>query len=74
MMKFEYNIFDVEMPCYKEPKAIVSDAGSKDLVSRYELQWNLGIRATQGTVKNCPEFWGGLISQVNFYILNRPGN
>ena len=37
-MKFEYNIFDVEMPCYKEPKAIVSDAGSKDLVSRYELQ------------------------------------
>ncbi len=28
------------------------------------VQWNLGIRDTQGTVKNCPEFWGGLISQV----------
>ncbi len=22
---------------------------------------NLGIRDTQGTVKNCPEFWGGPI-------------
>ena len=23
------------------------------------------LRDTQGTVKNCPEFWGGLISQVH---------
>ncbi len=36
------------------------------------VQWNLEIRDTQGTVKNCPEFWGGLISQVHFYVLNRP--
>ncbi len=36
------------------------------------IQWNLGIRDTQGTVKNCPEFWGGLISQVHFYVLDRP--
>ncbi len=28
-----------------------------------KIQWKLGIRDTQGTVKNCPEFWGGLISQ-----------
>ncbi len=26
------------------------------------VQWNLGIRDTQGTVNTCPEFWGGLIS------------
>ncbi len=37
-----------------------------------DIQWNLGIRDTQGTVKNCPEFSGGLISQVHFYVLNRP--
>ncbi len=36
------------------------------------LQWNLGIRDTHGTVKNCPEFCGGLISQVYFYVLNMP--
>ncbi len=30
------------------------------------------IRDTQGTVKNCPEFQGCLISQVNFCVLNRP--
>ncbi len=36
-------------------------------------QWNLKIRDTQGTVKNwIPEYWGGLISQVHFYVLNRP--
>ena len=29
------------------------------------------MRDTQGTVKNCPEFCGGLISQVHFYVLNR---
>ncbi len=29
---------------------------------RCSIQWNLGIRETQGTVKNCPQFWGGLIS------------
>ncbi len=23
---------------------------------RGEIQWNLGIRDTQGTVNNCPEF------------------
>ncbi len=34
------------------------------------IQWNLGIRDTQGTVKNCPEF-RGLISQVHFYVLNK---
>ncbi len=28
------------------------------------VQWHLGISDTQGTVKNCPEFWGGLFSQV----------
>ncbi len=22
----------------------------------FNIQWNLGIRDTQGTVKNCPEF------------------
>ncbi len=38
----------------------------------YHIQWNLGIRDTQGTVKNCPDFWGGLISQVHFYVMNRP--
>ncbi len=36
------------------------------------IQWNLGIKDTQGTVKNCLKFWGGLISQVHFYVLNRP--
>ena len=25
-------------------------------VLRMQLQWNLGIRDTQGTVRNCPEF------------------
>ena len=30
------------------------------------IQWNLGIRAPQGTVKNCPEFGGGLISGYSF--------
>ncbi len=40
--------------------------------SDIDLQWNLGIRDTHGTVKNCPEFWGGLISQVQFYVLIRP--
>ncbi len=37
----------------------------------FKLQWNLGLKNTQGTVKNCPEFWGGLISQVHFYVLKR---
>ncbi len=23
---------------------------------KYSIQWNLGIRDTQGTVKNCPQF------------------
>ena len=32
------------------------------------LQWNLGIRDTQGTVNNCPEFWGGLISHSMYWI------
>ncbi len=32
-----------------------------------EYYWNLGISDTQGTVQNCPEFWGGLISHVHFY-------
>ncbi len=32
--------------------------------------WNLGIRDTQGTVNNCPEFRGGLMSQVHFHIMN----
>ncbi len=36
------------------------------------IQWNLGIRDTQGTVKNCPQFWGGLISQVHLWVLNGP--
>ncbi len=31
----------------------------------------MGIRDTQGTVINCPEFWGALISQVHFHVLNR---
>ncbi len=45
----------------------------ESLFYRYiHVQWNLGIRDTQGTVKNCPQFWGGLISQVHFYVLNRP--
>ncbi len=37
----------------------------------YYIQWNLGIRDTQRTVKKGPEFWGGLISQVHFYVMNR---
>ncbi len=37
-----------------------------------KIQWNLGIRDTHGTVQNCPEFGGGLISQVHIYVLNRP--
>ena len=37
-----------------------------------EIQWNLGIRDTQGTMKICPEFWGGLISEVHYYVMNRP--
>ncbi len=37
-----------------------------------QLQWNLGNRDTQGTVKNCPQFWGGPISQVHLCVLNRP--
>ncbi len=36
------------------------------------IQWNRGIRDTQGTVKKCPEFRGGLISQVHSYVMNRP--
>ncbi len=36
------------------------------------LQWNLGIRDIQGTVKNCPEFRGGLFPQVYFYVMNKP--
>ncbi len=36
------------------------------------IQWNLGITDTQGTVQKCPEFWDGLISQVHFYVLDRP--
>ncbi len=36
------------------------------------IQWNLGIRDTKGTVKNCPEFYGGLISQGYYYVLDRP--
>ncbi len=31
------------------------------------------FRDTQGTVRNCPEFCGGLISQVHFYVLNDLG-
>ena len=36
------------------------------------IQWNLRTRDTQGTVKNCPEFGGDRISQVQFYVLNKP--
>ena len=36
------------------------------------VQWNLGIWDTKGTVKNCPEIWGGLISQVHFPVLVSP--
>ncbi len=36
------------------------------------VQWNLGIRDTQGTAKNCPEFPGRLMFQVHFYVMNRP--
>ena len=35
----------------------------------YSEIWELGT--PKGTVKNCPEFWGGLISQVHFYLLNK---
>ncbi len=30
------------------------------------------IRDTEGTLKNCPGFWGGLISQLRFQVPNRP--
>ncbi len=30
------------------------------------------IRDTQRSVKICPELWGGLISQVHYYVMNRP--
>ncbi len=35
----------------------------------FTILWNRGIRDSQGTVENCPEFWGGLISQIHFYVL-----
>ncbi len=53
------NIFTAVMPFDKLPIHMV-------------VQWNLGIRNTQGTVRNCPELCGGLISQAYFYLLNRP--
>ncbi len=37
-----------------------------------DIQWNLGIRDTHGTVKNCPEFGGGRTSHVHLYVMNRP--
>ncbi len=43
-----------------------------EIGTTYTVQWNLGIRDTHGTVKNCPEFWGILISQVHICVLNRP--
>ncbi len=42
------------------------------MATTYHIQWNLEIRDTRRTVKNSPEFWGGLISQVHFYVMNRP--
>ncbi len=42
------------------------------LFYQISIQWNLGIGDSQGTVKNCPELWGGLISQVHFNVMNRP--
>ncbi len=36
------------------------------------VQWNLRIKDSQGTVKNCPEYQGGFISQVHFRLLSRP--
>ncbi len=41
-------------------------------ITIFYIQWNLGIKDTQGTVKNCPEFRGGFISQVHFYVMNKP--
>ncbi len=38
----------------------------------YDIQWNLGIRDTHGTVKHCPQFQGGLTSQVLLRVPNTP--
>ncbi len=54
------------------PRACYTERYIYDAIGWLYIQWNLGIRDTQGTVINCPEFWGGLISQVQFYVLNRP--
>ena len=45
---------------------------SISVVPFLRLQSNLGIRDTQGTVKNWPQFQGGLISQVNLCVPNTP--
>ncbi len=44
------------------------------MTQRMGLQWNLGIRDTQGTGEKCLKFWGGLISQVHFHVLNTATN
>ena len=62
------NILEMANGTEKRAAISCSDGNSKI----YVVQWNLGIRDTQGTVKNCPEFGGGLISQVYFYVMNKP--
>ncbi len=42
----------------------------KDAMALF-IQSHIGTSDTQRTVKNCPEFWVGLISQVHFHALNR---
>ena len=71
----QYHVKMVYCPKYD----LVSPNSPLKLSSRYItsvstlplVQWNLGIRDTQGTVENCCEFWGGVISQVHFQVVNR---
>lgn len=38
-----------------------------------EAQWQLRTKDTQGTMEDCPEYRGGLISHVHFHVMKRPG-
>ena len=66
----------LQILCHHKVKAhhliqVLPETSNGSNVLRINVQWNLGIRDTQGTVKNCPESRGGLISQVHFYVINR---
>ncbi len=84
--KASYSLADVpafqcNWTCHQKPSYFHSEwanLSTKVLLNQldqpkrcFKIQQNMGIRDTQGTVKNCSEFWGDLVSQVHFYVLNR---